>query len=85
MIKLKKFSLTGPELYNKYVGESERALREIFSRARKSAPSIIFIDEIDALSSARGSGAKSGNSVGDRILATLLNEMGMRRKMFNCG
>ncbi|GAU93189.1 hypothetical protein RvY_05167 [Ramazzottius varieornatus] len=67
-------AIKGPEIFNKWVGESERTLRDVFNRARKSAPSIIFIDEIDAIASARGSG-KGGTSVGDRVLATFLNEM----------
>lgn len=69
------YFISGPELFSKWVGESERALREVFSRARKCAPSIIFIDEIDAIASSRGN-AKSGTNVNDRVLATFLNEMG---------
>lgn len=64
-------AVKGPELFNKFVGESERAVREIFSKARAASPSIIFFDEIDALSTARGS-AEAG---GDRVLTSLLNEM----------
>lgn len=64
-------AVKGPELFNKYVGESERALREIFHKARQAAPSIIFFDEIDALSVARG----EGEAGGDRVLTSLLNEM----------
>ena len=64
-------AVKGPELFNKYVGEAERALREIFRKARSAAPSIIFFDEIDALSSSREGEAGSG----DRLLTTLLNEM----------
>ncbi|CAG79218.1 P-loop containing nucleoside triphosphate hydrolase protein [Yarrowia lipolytica] len=66
-------SVKGPELFNKYVGESERAVREIFRKARAAAPSIIFFDEIDALSTARGhSEAGAG---GERVLTSLLTEM----------
>lgn len=65
-------AVKGPELYNKYVGEAERALREIFRKARAASPSIIFFDEIDALSGSR-SGDGEGSS--DRILTTLLNEI----------
>ena len=64
-------AVKGPELFNKFVGESERAVREIFSKARAAAPSIIFFDEIDALSSTRG----EGEAGGDRVLTSLLNEM----------
>ena len=44
----------GPELFGKYVGESERAVRELFRKARAAAPSIIFFDEIDSLAVERG-------------------------------
>ncbi|XP_071470809.1 ATPase family gene 2 protein homolog A isoform X2 [Marmota flaviventris] len=64
----------GPELMNKYVGESERAVREIFRKARALAPSIIFFDELDALAVERGSSLGAGN-VADRVLAQLLTEM----------
>ncbi|MED6263881.1 hypothetical protein CHARACLAT_009154, partial [Characodon lateralis] len=64
----------GPELLSKYVGESERAVREVFRKARAVAPSIVFFDEIDALASERGSSVGSGG-VGDRVLAQLLTEM----------
>jgi SpoVK/Ycf46/Vps4 family AAA+-type ATPase len=61
-------------VFSKWVGESERAVREVFRRARQVAPAIIFLDELDALGSARGSGSGSAN-VGDRVLAQLLIEM----------
>ncbi|KAK9473895.1 P-loop containing nucleoside triphosphate hydrolase protein [Dipodascopsis tothii] len=64
-------AVKGPELFNKFVGESERGVREIFRKARNASPSIIFFDEIDALSTARG----HGESGGDRVLTSLLNEM----------
>ncbi|XP_047208847.1 ATPase family protein 2 homolog isoform X2 [Girardinichthys multiradiatus] len=67
-------AIKGPELLSKYVGESERAVREVFRKARAVAPSIVFFDEIDALASERGSSAGSGG-VGDRVLAQLLTEM----------
>ena len=67
----------GPELFDKYVGESERGVREIFSRARAAAPAIIFFDEIDALAASRGGavGGGGGSGVGDRVLAQMLTEM----------
>ncbi|CAL1612798.1 unnamed protein product [Knipowitschia caucasica] len=67
-------AIKGPELLSKYVGESERAVREVFRKARTVAPSIVFFDEIDALASERGSSSGSGG-VGDRVLAQLLTEM----------
>lgn len=67
-------AVKGPELFNKYVGESERAVRQVFRKARAAAPSIIFFDEIDALSSSRGGGSGSEGS-SDRVLTSLLNEM----------
>ncbi|XP_059377201.1 ATPase family gene 2 protein homolog A [Carassius carassius] len=70
--QLNFLSIKGPELLSKYVGESERALREVFRKARTVAPSIVFFDEIDALAAARGS---SGSGVADRVLAQLLTEM----------
>lgn len=50
----KIYSNQGPELFNKWVGESERAVREVFRKARAAAPSIVFFDEIDALAVERG-------------------------------
>lgn len=65
-------SIKGPELFNKYLGESELAVREVFRKARLSAPSIVFFDEIDALGVQR-SGKE--NSAGDKVLAQLLTEL----------
>ncbi|XP_058504928.1 ATPase family gene 2 protein homolog A [Solea solea] len=67
-------AIKGPELLSKYVGESERAVREVFRKARAVAPSIVFFDEIDALAGERGSSSGSAG-VGDRVLAQLLTEM----------
>lgn len=67
-------AVKGPELMNKYVGESERAVREIFRKARAVAPSIIFFDELDALAVERGRSSGAGD-VADRVLAQLLTEM----------
>ncbi|ADB63754.1 Adenosinetriphosphatase (plasmid) [Haloterrigena turkmenica DSM 5511] len=65
----------GPEIVDRYVGESEKAIREVFERARQSAPSIVFFDEIDAITSARG----EGNEVTERVVSQLLTELdGMR-------
>ncbi|MEX0667303.1 MAG: AAA family ATPase, partial [Acidimicrobiia bacterium] len=66
------FPVKGAELLDKYVGESERGVREVFSRARAAAPSIIFFDEIDALAPVRG---RSTTNVTDSVVAALLTEM----------
>ena len=64
----------GPELLDRYVGESEKAVREIFERARQSAPAIVFFDEIDAIAGDRdGLGGDSG--VGERVVSQLLTEL----------
>ncbi|XP_064200064.1 ATPase family gene 2 protein homolog A isoform X2 [Anguilla rostrata] len=68
-------SVKGPELLSKYVGESERAVREVFRKARAVSPSIVFFDEIDGLAIERGSAGSGGASVADRVLAQLLTEM----------
>jgi len=70
--KLNFISIKGPELFSKYVGDTEKAIREIFRKARISSPCIIFFDEIDAMASARGD---DDTSVGDRALCQLLTEM----------
>ena len=62
----------GPEVLSKWVGESERAIRKIFHRARMVAPSVIFFDEIDAIAPARGSDT---NRVTERVVAQILTEM----------
>ncbi|TFK48824.1 AAA-domain-containing protein [Heliocybe sulcata] len=65
-------AVKGPELLSKFVGESERAVRDIFAKARAASPAIIFFDEIDALATSR-SAASSNTSEG--VLTSLLNEM----------
>merc|ERR1719431_1969692 len=65
-------SVKGPELLNKYVGESERSVRRVFDRARSSKPCVIFFDEIDALAARRQEGTNSGAT---RIVNQLLTEM----------
>ncbi|KAF9406876.1 spermatogenesis associated protein 5, partial [Podila epigama] len=59
----------------KWVGESEKAVREVFRKARAASPSIVFFDEIDALTVKRGAGDDGGSSVADRVLSQLLNEL----------
>lgn len=67
--------MQGPELFSKWVGESEKAVREVFRKARQVSPSIVFIDEIDALGSERGSSSSGGSNVQERVLAQLLTEL----------
>ena len=71
------FAIKGPELFSKWVGESERAIKELFRKARAASPSIIFFDEIDAIANQRsGMGGGNGSSgVSDRVLTQLLTEM----------
>jgi transitional endoplasmic reticulum ATPase len=64
--------VAGPELLDQYVGESERAVREVFERARQAAPAVVFFDEIDAVAGARGDG---GHEVTDRVVSQLLTEL----------
>jgi SpoVK/Ycf46/Vps4 family AAA+-type ATPase len=68
------FALRPSDVLSAYVGEAERALREVFARARAAAPSIVFLDEIDALVCARN-GSDSGSSLARSLLATLLTEL----------
>lgn len=68
-------SVKGPELLDKYVGESERAVRLVFERARSSSPCIIFFDELDSLVPRRGSQGEGGNGVSERVVNQLLTEM----------
>eukprot|EP00049_Salpingoeca_infusionum_P025449 m.19410 g.19410 ORF g.19410 m.19410 type:complete len:741 (+) comp8026_c0_seq2:3949-6171(+) len=68
------FSLTGSELYSPYVGDSEKSVRDLFTTARKTSPSVIFLDEVEALVGKRQA-ASEGNTVASRVLSTVLNEM----------
>lgn len=68
-------SVKGPSLLSKYVGESEKAVREVFKKARQSAPCIVFFDEIDALAPARSGGGGSDGHVSERVLGQFLAEM----------
>jgi transitional endoplasmic reticulum ATPase len=73
-------SVKGPELLSKWVGESERGIREIFRRARQAAPCVIFFDEIDSIAMARGGGMggeMGGGSIGtnDRVISQILTEL----------
>lgn len=71
--RLSVHSVKGAELMDKWVGSSERAVRELFQRARDSAPSLVFLDEMDALAPRRGQSFDSG--VTDRVVAALLTEL----------
>ncbi len=71
--QLSVHSVKGSELMDKWVGSSERAVRELFQRARDSAPSLVFLDEVDALAPRRGQSFDSG--VTDRVVAALLTEL----------
>ena len=66
-------SIKGPEVMSKWVGESEKAIRELFRKARQAAPCIIFLDEIDSIAAKRGSG--SDNNVTERIVSQILVEL----------
>lgn len=68
-------SVKGPELLDKYVGESERAVRLVFDRARSSSPCIVFFDELDSLVPRRGSDHGGGGGVSERVVNQLLTEM----------
>ena len=74
--KVNFLNIKGPELFSKWVGESEKAVREVFRKARQVSPSIVFIDEIDALGSERGSSSNIN------IIPSLnrLNEFSPKRK-----
>ena len=66
-------SVRGPELLSKWVGESERGIREIFKRARQSAPCVVFFDEIDSIAPIRGAGGET--AVSERVVSQLLTEL----------
>ncbi|KKK97025.1 hypothetical protein LCGC14_2656900, partial [marine sediment metagenome] len=68
-------AIKGPELLSKWVGESEKNIREMFRIAKMASPVIIFFDEIDAISGGRGQGMSDGNNVSQRMLSQLLTEM----------
>ncbi len=67
-------SIKGPELLSKWVGESEKGVREIFRKARQAAPCIIFFDELDAIAPARG-GDHGDSHVTERVISQFLTEM----------
>ena len=67
-------TIRGPEVLSKWVGESEKAIREIFRKAKSSAPCIVFFDEIDSISKFRSNGTEN-DGVGERVLSQLLTEI----------
>ncbi len=74
-------SVKGPEFLSKWVGESEKAVREVFRKARQAAPAIIFIDEIDAVAPIRG--RDIGSHVTERVVSQLLTEMDGLEELHN--
>uniref|UniRef100_A0A7S4G498 AAA+ ATPase domain-containing protein n=1 Tax=Eutreptiella gymnastica TaxID=73025 RepID=A0A7S4G498_9EUGL len=66
-------SIKGPELLNKFLGETEKSVRTVFARAQSSAPCILFFDELDALAPKRGN--ESGNAAAERVVNQLLTEL----------
>jgi len=66
-------SVKGPELLSKWVGESEKAVREVFRKARQAAPCVVFFDELDAIAPRRGS--DDGSHVAERVISQMLTEM----------
>ena len=67
-------SVKGPEFLNKWVGESEKAVRETFRKARQASPCVVFMDEIDSIAPNRGTGSSDSN-VTERVVSQLLTEM----------
>ncbi|KAF9358130.1 hypothetical protein BGX26_002421 [Mortierella sp. AD094] len=71
--------IKGPEIFSKYLGETEATLRRLFAMARQIAPCILFFDEMDSIGAKRGWGgdaaSQGSNGVNERVLSTLLNEM----------
>jgi transitional endoplasmic reticulum ATPase len=67
-------SIKGPEVLSKWVGESEKAIREVFRKARQAAPTIIFFDELDSITPVRGTGF-GGSQVTERVISQILTEL----------
>lgn len=65
----------GPEIFSKWVGESERAVQQLFRRARRVSPSIVFFDEIDAIASKRSNSGGGASDAQGRVLTQLLTEL----------
>eukprot|EP00768_Dysnectes_brevis_P002319 gnl/Dysnectes_brevis/1766_a2015_2023.p1 GENE.gnl/Dysnectes_brevis/1766_a2015_2023~~gnl/Dysnectes_brevis/1766_a2015_2023.p1 ORF type:complete len:817 (-),score=360.90 gnl/Dysnectes_brevis/1766_a2015_2023:53-2503(-) len=81
-------SIKGPELLSMWFGESESAVRNVFDKARQSAPCILFFDELDSIGRTRGGGAGGGGEASDRVMNQLLTELdgiGARKNVFVVG
>merc|ERR1711906_108468 len=81
-------SIKGPELLTMWFGESEANVREIFDKARQSAPCVLFFDELDSIANQRGNSAGDAGGAGDRVLNQLLTEMdgmGSKKTVFIIG
>ena len=76
-------SIKGPELLSKWVGESEKAIREIFRKARQAAPCIIFLDEVDALVPRRGSSDSGSSHVTENMVSQILTEIDGLEELHN--
>ncbi|XP_067874442.1 spermatogenesis-associated protein 5-like protein 1 isoform X3 [Heterodontus francisci] len=68
-------SVSGADLFSPFVGDSEKALAQVFRQARAGAPSVLFLDEIDSMLGSRSLNGTNGRSVEERVLSVLLNEM----------
>ena len=68
-------TVKGPELISKWVGESEKAIREVFEKAKQTSPSIIFLDEFESIAGARTSNSGEGSDVSNRVVNQLLSSM----------
>jgi transitional endoplasmic reticulum ATPase len=68
-------SIKGPELISKWVGETEKGVREVFRKARQAAPCVVFFDELDAIAPRRGAGLEGGAHVTERVVSQMLTEM----------
>ena len=81
-------SVKGPELLTMWFGESEANVREVFDKARSSAPCVLFFDELDSIGISRGSGQGGGGEAADRVINQLLTEMdgiGIKKNLFIVG
>ncbi len=76
-------AVNGPEILSKWVGESEKAIREIFRKARQAAPTVIFIDELDSIAPKRSGSGEGGTRVTERIVDTILTQMDGIKTMQN--
>merc|ERR1719487_2519857 len=81
-------SIKGPELLTMWFGESEANVREVFDKARQSAPCVLFFDELDSIAKARGGGGGDAGGAGDRVINQILTEMdgvGSKKQVYIVG